>query len=176
MIDLEITVMTTYPEHLTATDEEVFKLPSGSEISIPKALITFQEWRGAEAIDNYGGKAIIDLDGEPLFAELAILRLFEKSGWSGVWVDTYRRKFRTSPSNYVELPDKMQEHLSAIYERANSRNGCWDVFCWKGDDVVFVESKRSARDRIRSSQLIWLESALAIGIPVNSFLVIQWTM
>jgi hypothetical protein len=36
---------------------------------------------------------VLDFDGRMAFAELAILWSVEKSGWSGVWIDTYRKAF-----------------------------------------------------------------------------------
>jgi hypothetical protein len=43
--------------------------------------------------DTYGGKTIVNLNGEALFAELAILHLVENDGWDSLWVDTYRNRF-----------------------------------------------------------------------------------
>src|SRR5208283_2995904 len=39
---------------------------------------------------SYGNKVVLDFYSKPEFAELGILRLMQKSGWNGVWVDSYR--------------------------------------------------------------------------------------
>jgi len=58
--------------------------------------LEFKKWRGNTIKDNYNGKAVIDFQGEPLFAELAVLRLYQQKGWNGVWVGCYRKKFRAN--------------------------------------------------------------------------------
>jgi hypothetical protein len=48
--------------------------------------------------------------------------------------------------------------------------------CWHGDDVLFVESKRKGKDRIRQTQRTWLEKALDVGVARESFLLVEWTL
>src|SRR5882724_5806140 len=74
--------------------EEV-KLPSGRTVQIPKCYYCFKPWFYAIPFGAYGHKEVLDI-GEPAFAELAILRVLQKSGWDGVWVDSSRRRFRTA--------------------------------------------------------------------------------
>ena len=78
--------------------------------------------------------------------------------------------------SWVDLPPGQEALLERIYERAGAREGCWDVFCWKGDRQVFAEAKWQGHDRIRETQRRWLEAALAIGLPIESFLVVEWSM
>jgi hypothetical protein len=35
---------------------------------------------------------------EHLFAELAVLSVFQQHGWNGVWADSFGRKYRTAPA------------------------------------------------------------------------------
>ena len=80
-------------------------LPSGESVAIPRCGYMFSPWRGTPILDTYGGKAVLDWNGNPVFAELAILGVLERAGWDGVWVDTYRRKFRRSmPPECCKLP------------------------------------------------------------------------
>jgi hypothetical protein len=49
--------------------------------------------------------------GEPLFAELALLRIFQKDGWEGVWVHGQQAG--------KELSERVKEnghHIAAIHE------------------------------------------------------------
>ena len=55
---------------------------------------TFEAWRGPAIADTYGNKPVLDWHGEPLFAELVVLRQWQARGWDGVWVDSFRRQFR----------------------------------------------------------------------------------
>ena len=167
-----------YPTLLIPNDTEVISLPSGIEVAIPKTQPLFASLSGEQINDNYGNKAVLNFNNEPAFAELVILRAFLNDGWQGVWVDTFRRKFRTScnPLNAVTLPPKQQDFLDGIIERAGSRNGCWDVFCWKEDTRIFAESKRYKRDRIRDTQRKWLQASLDVGLSNTSFLVVEWSI
>lgn len=169
--------MTDYPAQLVPDSLEVLLLPSGDEVHIPKARPAFRQWTGEFEKDTYGNKPLVDMDGEPLFAELAILRLFQKGGWDGVWVDTFGRKYRTAweETGVVRLSGKRLETLKAIQRRAGSAHGCFDVYCWRDDLVLFAESKRASKDHIRDTQLRWLEAALRVGLEPVSFLTVEWS-
>jgi len=167
-----------YPEMLLPNDKEVINLPSGIKVQIPKTKPLFELWSGEAISDSYGNKTVLNFNNEPAFAELVILGSFLNDGWQGVWVDTFRRKYRTTchPLNAVTLPTSQQEFLQSIFQRAGSRNGCWDVFCWKEETQVFAESKRFKHDSIRDTQSQWLEAALDRGLSNASFLVVEWSI
>jgi len=169
--------MTLYPEQLMPETVENLHLPSGLDVQIPKAAPVFRLWSGEFTGDTYGNKSLLDVDGVPMFAELAILRIFQKDGWNGVWVDTFRKKYRTSwgEEGVVRLSGDKLQLLKAIHQRAGSASGCFDVFCWKDDSVVFAESKRRAKDEIRQTQLAWLDAAMQIGLDASAFLIVEWT-
>ena len=116
-----------YPKLLEPKTVENVRRTSGGEIQIPKSTTCFNEWSGDSFAATYGNKTILNLDGEPAFAELAILRIFQNDGWNGVWVDTYRSKYRTEyweNKNGVELPADKQTLLENIYKIAGSVKGC----------------------------------------------------
>ena len=159
---------------LTPTSFEDLLLPSGRTFRIPKSEPRFKIWNGSQIDFSYGGKDILDVRGEPVFAEIAILRLLQYEGWDGVWVDTFQKKYRKSNTEFVEIDPKKEELLNQISDKANSNNGCFDVFAWKNGEYRFVESKKKSKDRIRETQLIWLESALDTGIDEDSFLIAEW--
>lgn len=50
------------------------------------------------------------------------------------------------------------------------------MYAWRGapDEVVFAESKRRGSDKLRASQLRWLQIALEAGIPLEYFLIVEW--
>ncbi len=169
--------MATYPEQLMPETIENLYLPSGLHAQIPKASPVFRLWSGEFTGDTYGNKPLIDVDGTAMFAELAILRLFQNDGWDGVWVDTFRKKYRTAwgDEGVVRLSGERLELLKSIHRRAGSASGCFDVYCWKDDSVVFAESKRKSKDQIRATQLAWLEAAMQAGLDASSFLIVEWS-
>jgi hypothetical protein len=151
-------------------------LSSGQSVSISRCSYLFTQWRGTPILDTYGGKPVLDWDGKPTFAELAILRVLEGVGWDGVWVDTFRGKFRrTMPPECCKLPSHAQE----LYDRICGFNGgegdgCFDVFAWKDGDCLFVESKRKSRDSIKKTQKAWVDAALKAGVSLDSLLICEW--
>jgi hypothetical protein len=166
-----------YPYLLEPTTFETMALPSGRVWKIAKARPLFAVWAGEQVKDTYGGKTVLSVHGKPAFAELVILRLLRDDGWDGRWVDTYRRKYRTSywPKDEVQLPPVQERLLEKIYGKAGSNTGCWDVFCWKEKTRLFVESKPQGQDRFRKAQRRWLEAAIHCGLPLASFLVVEWS-
>ena len=161
-------------------EPEAFVLPSGVTIHVPKAVATFKLWTGKVPFDTYGGKAVLeyrkDLEcrKEPMFAELLILRMFEAVGWKGVWEDSYRRKSWIRTNKPGQIPAEVAGEMAKIEAAAGCRGGCFDVVLWRGTERLFVESKRSGRDRIRKSQLLWLDGAIRTGLSANKFLIVEW--
>jgi len=171
--------MTRYPEILKPAGYESIMIAPRHVINVPKAMPIFLPWRGDSIIDNYNGKQILDIGGEPAFAELAILLAMRSVGWDGVWIDTYRRKYRTGywgAEPLRELPPEREKVLERIYSRAGSRSGAWDVYCWNGPKVFFAESKRTRKDRLRDSQRHWLAAAIEESFSSEDFLVVEWSL
>lgn len=168
-----------YPKRLEPTSTERITFPSGREVDVPKTTPSFRPWQGRPPKDRYGNKPLLECDDELVFAELAILRLFEREGWEGRWIDSYRRKYRTGywgPNVTKDLPAEQHAVLDSIRAKSGRRGGCFDVFCWGGGLAAFAEAKWTAHDRIRPSQRRWLEAALDVGIPLESFLIVEWTI
>ena len=117
--------------------------------------------------------------GKPLFAELLVLRLLEKQGWRGVWVDSYGRKYRAGMPGSVPpiaLPEREETFLQNIRRKAGCKGGCFDVFAWRGRKRRFVELKRRGKDRIRATQKRWLGAARRCGIKMSDLLIVEWDM
>lgn len=168
-----------YPNLLQPNNKEAIVFSTNKVVEIPTVNLSFKKWSGIQPDDTYNNKAVIDFNGEPVFAELASLRIFQNEGWEGVWVDTYRRKYRNSyweNEPVVELPEEKLLLLNNIYKIAGIKSGCWDVFCWKDDEVIFAEAKRHKKDKIRPNQIRWLEAAFQYGLKEDSFLIVEWAL
>jgi hypothetical protein len=173
-------------------------LPGGRMVQdVNSAVLRFSRWTGAPFVDDFGkkGAALVELDGEHLFAELAVLRLLEKEGWAGRWVNTYsgrgevwkyltewrdvpRAEQKTRPIEDPE-PRQLLARIAALNKPARYA-GCWDTVAWRGDDYVFLQCKRTAPKHeglVRKEQENWLRSALYLGdrrLSVDSFCFVQW--
>lgn len=172
--------------------------PAGRVIAeLPAVFLRLPMWQGAPFVDDFGKKsaAMIDLDGEHLFAELAVLRLLEKDGWQGRWVNTYSGggevwKYLTRWDDVVRADqktrpiqdDEPRQLLARIagFNKPRRYKGCWDVFAWRNGDVAFAECKRTTpkyADVVSKEQEEWVRSALFLGDPrltVDSFCFVQW--
>lgn len=155
----------------------VLELPSGEVATVATCSLTLRPWTGASINDTYGNKPVIDSNGEPLFAELAVLRQLRLDGFDGVWVDSFRGKFRRAmPPNECLLPALASGIYDNVVAKNGRKGGCWDLLTWKGDEVLFVELKRRGRDAIRENQRKWLDSALSCGLDLKQFLICEWDM
>lgn len=164
---------------------------------VPAVFMRFPRWTGEPFVDDFGKKAggMIELDGEHLFAELAVLRLLEKEGWAGRWVNSYsargevwkyltdwqdvpREEQRNRPLEDPE-PRQLLARIAAL-NKPKRYAGCWDVFAWRGSDFVFLTCKRTAptaKGAVKVEQEDWLRSALYLGDPrvsLRSFCFVQW--
>jgi hypothetical protein len=172
--------------------------PSGRRIAdVAAVCLRFPLWNGSPFVDDFGKKsaAMIELVGEHLFAELAVLRLLQADGWEGRWVNTYSGKGEVWKylSEWTDVPRGAQrtrpiqdaearQLLARIadFNRPRRYKGCWDVFAWRASQFAFVECKRTApkyTDVVSKEQEEWLRSALFLGIPglsIDSFCFVQW--
>lgn len=149
-------------------------------IAVPTILRHENRWRGElpashRAVPN---KPAIDYQGKPLYPEFVWLRLLERAGWTGVWAKNWRgRAFWADINVSLELPTAQTDLFEQIESlTGNTRGGCWDIFAWRGDDVLFVESKQSRTDRVTAAQAVWLEKSLALGLGISSFLIAEYTV
>lgn len=165
--------------------------------AVPGVFLRFPKWSGEPFVDDFGkkGSSMVELDGEHLFAELAVLRLLEKEGWSGRWVNTYgargevwkyltewkdvpRDEQRNRPIEEAE-PRQLLAGVAALNRPARYK-GCWDLFAWRGTDFAFFECKRTtprSKDAVTTDQENWLRAALFTGDPrlsLQSFCFVQW--
>ena len=154
------------------SSKETIALSSGNSVEVKKYFLTFNKWNG-ESVNSYGGKAVVDFNGKPEYAETAVLKLFQQNGWDGVWVD--KKLYRTSilGNDPVKLPDDKQKIIDQIRSNISGFGGCWDLFLWKNDWILFIELKRSKKDRIQDSQKLWLETVHHRG-GGEGFILVQW--
>jgi hypothetical protein len=177
-----------HPAALKASATIELELSSGC-VAIPMCHPRFTAYSLPTDIHTFGGKALVEVDGKPQFAELAILRAFERDGWQGRWVETYGHMHNAAlwrewsaggpgAQEHVSIAEPwVNERLQAIVAaNGGSYSGCWDVVAWKEDRLVFAEAKLSKKDRIRGTQLRWLEAALKCGCSVEDFLVVEWSL
>jgi hypothetical protein len=160
------------------------------------AFIRLPRWEGEPFVDDFGRKAgaMVALDDEHLLPEIAVLRLLERDGWEGRWVNTVGGKGevwkfltrwddvpRDEQRNRIIEADEPRRVLAKIASRAAKRYaGCWDVYGWRGDEFCFLQVRRGApkpSDAVADAQIDWLHTALLSGderVRRDSFGVVSW--
>jgi hypothetical protein len=170
------------PPILLPLEEARVDLPRRGEIAIsrfraefnssPKPVRTgFQE--------SWASKPQVSCDGAAQFPEIAVLSLFQKEGWGGVWVDAPRRKYfdkMPTQSKGVTLDayvGQLLARISGVSEKAKA--ACWDLIVWHGRRVFFVAVRAaSKREGLEKSRLAWLEASLHAGMSPAQFLIVEW--
>jgi len=173
-----------------------FLRPTSERVgAVPSVSVRFPLWRGEPFADDMGKKtaAMIDLDGEHLFPELAILRLLERDGWEGRWIHTtasgeitkYVTEWRDVPRQ--EQRSRPIQHdgaralLYAIADRSGNRyGGCWSVFAWRENSYAFFDAKRQnakEKEKLKPAQEAWVRAALSLReqtMSARDFALVQW--
>lgn len=162
------------------------------------AVVRLPQWTGPAFEDDLGKKAgaMVELQGEHLFPELAVLRLLEREGWEGRWVITTGAKHGEISrllTRWLDVPRTDQKHvpieeaaprqLLAGIAHANKPAryaGCWGVFAWRSGEYLFLECKRSSGskiDPVKAKEVEWMRMALASQpglVRPASFCVVLW--
>jgi len=173
-----------------------FLRPTGERVdALPSVFVRFPMWRGAPFADDMSKKtaAMVELNGEHLFAELAILRLLERDGWEGRWIhttssgeitkyitewrDVSRQEQRSRPIQH----DGARALLYAIADRSGNRyGGCWSLFAWRENSYAFFETKRQnakEKEKLKPAQEAWVRAALSLReqtMSARDFALVQW--
>ena len=172
--------MTSFPSQMAPTEYESLALPSGRQVFVGKCTPSFRQWNGDRKRlgPTYDSKPRLELDGCPVFAEVLVLADFLSLGWDGIWVDTFHRsmwKGMPSEQTRATVSETIRTRLECIGAR-EPKARCWDVVAWQDDQLLFCEVKHSGKDKIRESQLRWVDAALMEGISVSQFLVVEWSL
>jgi|SRR5579863_9484428 len=176
--------MKCIPPELNPTTTRRVVLPSGKVVNLPTCQPNFRLWSGPPPSFTFGGKKILSYQDQPIFAELLVLKLLENRGWNGVWVSFYGgiKYLREMPKesslahSRVALFDKQSAFLDRIFMRSHHHGGCFDVFAWRDDEVLFCEAKRKGKDKLHLSQCRWIESAITEGVQLGSLLIVEWSL
>jgi len=136
------------PRQLIPIDKQLISLPSGGTAALPVCKPVFSKWNHKPPAFDFGKKPIVDHDGRPVFAELALLNLLHAAGCDGVWVQAFggTHFLHDMPSDWklasqhVDIPFERERLLRTIWEKAQT-TACFDLFAWNHADILFCESK-----------------------------------
>jgi len=176
-----------YPNELIPNATESFIIDN-AVVEVPKCIVQFDKWDGIPLQNTFGNKPVLKFNNKPMFAELIIMNIFHDADWNSRWVETYGKP-KLAPIYLTEWIDdtyknqngkpiedsKIQGLINSIAkENDNTFGGCWDVFAWKEDFIIFAEAKRSKKDALRSTQNKWINSVMRAGLKRENFFVVEW--
>ena len=126
----------------------------------------------------WASKPQVLLDGRALIPEIALLMLFQKAGWKGVWFDpVHRRTYDKMPnvSKGVGLDTRVASILAKVNAAvpAGRRASCWDLVLWDGRTVLFVDTAPGSAAP-GHARVAWLDAAIRAGVSLGQFLVVEW--
>ena len=150
---------------------------SGRALAVRTLRRREQRWNGPTppSFASVPKKAPLDFEALPTWAEIIVVKLLERSGWEAVWVKNWNgRAFWKEVNTPVLLPEMAAALFKKIELTTGLKGGCWDIYGWRGEGVLFVELKQRKRDRISLNQRKWIEAALSIGVPLSAFVVAEW--
>lgn len=128
-------------------------------------------------------KPVLKFGRRRTWAEFVVLGLLERDGWLGRWVKNWsgpgrpRVQFCSSIGQEAEITNPAAAAMfAALDERAgHPQGGIWDIFAWRGDDYLIIESKQQGgSDNLKPNQLAWLEACVRVGLPLDSFALVRY--
>ena len=169
------------PDTLPADHKLDVALFDGRTVRIPLCTPQFERWHGPPLEFRYGNKPLVSHAREALWAEFKVMSLFREAGWDAFVVQTYgcphflREQKRSHADRGVPLPAFAEDVFRRITDQNGGFSGFFDVCAGRGSEIVFAEMKLSKRDELRPTQVRWIASALAAGVPTENLLIVEWT-
>ena len=160
---------------------------AGSEL-VRWASPAFSLWTGPSPGSSYGGKAILNFNGEPAFAEIGIINTI-RHHWAAVWLSQSFGKVipRNAYWNNAAKPNVPTSVLDLIRDahaaRGDTHRGTWDIIAWPREqnspslsELRFIESKRRRHDEIDEWQVAWYNHLRSKGLSRNAFMIVEWEL
>jgi hypothetical protein len=124
-------------------------------------------------------KPAIDFAGQATFAELVVVGLLKRAGWDARWIKNWGTGIEpcVAPGHRLPIPDHVVRRTQPIHSSLPHLKGAgaWDVLGWRGDELLFIESKQfRSSDRLNANQVAWLEAACQLGFPGSSFAIVEY--
>jgi hypothetical protein len=179
-----------FPPSLVSLEEVRVELPRRGDVPIARFRVEFNSSPKPVALgfqQAWASKPQVSCDGQALFPEIAVLSLFQKEGWDGVWVDLPRRKYFSrmpTVSKGVTLEAYIAQFLARVTESGRAgKAGCWPLVLWHGRSVFFAAIREAAgaattetgtTGGLRKSEVEWLEAGLRSGLAPGQFIVVEW--
>ncbi len=122
---------------------------------------------------------MVEFDGEACVVEAAVAKILRDAGCDGgAWAYSYPYFTESLPAEQYRVDvtpelDALQRQIAAVLGKVGLQGGRWDVWGWRGDQVLFVEVKKEG-EPFNLNQIMWLYTALQLGISPEAFVVLEY--
>jgi len=164
------------PAELTLTAIDL--PPPRGQVSVPAYARSETRWKGQlpAAFGSVPNKLALELDGAPIYPELLVVRLLERSGWGAAW-----RKNWGGTAFWRDIGDPVSPPALplAILEQVSRQAGHdtpWDIVAWRGRELRLLVSRTDEGQRVGAYLANWLDAALRMGIPLGCFAMVEFRL
>lgn len=160
-------------------------LPTAGElVHIQTQEWALERWDGEDKpglATPWARKPKFSVNGCRSCAELAIVHHLQADGWEGVWVNAFRGELRTqwfpAPAARALAEVGAPGWAARIFDRLRAANGgtlsgFFDVFAWREPGQVSFYEAKVGPDRIKPTQLRFLEAALRFR-QLEEFMIVE---
>ncbi len=142
-----------------------------------------EPWEGEDPprlVAPWGRKPKFAVNGSRSCAELAIVDHLRADGWHGVWVNAFRSELRSewfpAPAAKTLAQTGAPAWAVEVFERLRAANGgslggFFDVFAWQEPGQVRFCEAKVGPDRIKPTQIRFLEVALHFHRPADLMII-----
>jgi hypothetical protein len=163
-----------------------FDLPGREEpVHIATQRWALEPWEGEDPpslAKIWSRKPKFAVNGSRSCAELAIVHHLRNEGWHGVWVNSFgprelRSEWFPAPAAKTLAETGAPDWAVEAFERLRAANGgtlggFFDVFAWREPGQVRFCEAKVGPDRIKATQIRFLEVALRFYSPAD-FMIIE---
>jgi len=164
-----------------------FVLPAaGDLVHVRTQRWALEWWEGDDPPDlptPWARKPKFSVNGSRSCAELAVLDHLRGDGWRGAWVNAFRGELRSQwfPAPAARAPAEAgaPRWAAEIFGRLRAANGgtlsgFFDVFAWREPGQVGFYEAKVGPDRIKPTQLKFVEGALRFH-GLEEFMIVEVT-
>ncbi len=169
------------PVELVSLGTRSFDLDGKSGAEIQRYHVEFSRCMNPGGVGLHGAytaRPQVLLEGHALFPELAVLSLFKKAGWEGVWADPVGKKYfekMPNKSKGVTLDTRISQTLSRIAGNCRLGRKCWSLILWSGRNVFFVLVKEApAGEKLAPAEIDWIRASIRSGLSENQLVLVEW--
>ncbi len=175
-----------FPASLEYRDELRVQVPRRGEVPLARFSVRFNaspKPLAAGFQQAWASRPQVSCDGQAMFPEIAVLSLFQKQGWDGVWADVPRRRYfnrMPSLSKGATLDAHVAQQLSRISAAGEGTGAaCWELIIWHGHSLFFAAVRdapalAAGGAPLRKAEMAWLEAGLRAGLVPQQFVLVEW--